>query len=126
MISFQGVLEHARDRSIEPDVWGSFNTADHIWPRNGRWSRQYGGEAPGLVRCNRSGEGIQTDEKLVLIELANLESRARAAASWVHERFAVAERTALETGASDPMEVALARQATVHATQDGAEANGGA
>jgi alkylation response protein AidB-like acyl-CoA dehydrogenase len=61
------------------------------------------------------------DSERFLIELANLEARARAAASWVHERFAAAERTALETGAADPTEVALARQATVHATQDGAD-----
>ena len=61
------------------------------------------------------------DSDRFLIELANLESRARAAASWVYERFAAAERTALETGTADPFEVALARQATVHATQDGAD-----
>ena len=49
-------------------------------------------------------------------------SRAPApAASWVRERFAAAERTALETGSADPTEIALARQATVHATQDGAD-----
>ena len=39
----------------------------------------------------------------------------------MRERFAAAEHTALETGAADPMEIALARQATVHATQDGAD-----
>jgi alkylation response protein AidB-like acyl-CoA dehydrogenase len=61
------------------------------------------------------------DSERFLIELANLESRARSAASWVRERFAVAEATALETGAADPTEVLLARQATVHATQDGAD-----
>ena len=61
------------------------------------------------------------DNERFLIELANLESRARAAASWVRERFAAAERTALETGSADPTEVLLARQATVHATQDGAD-----
>ncbi len=61
------------------------------------------------------------DSDRFLSELANLESRARSAASWVHERFAAAERTALETGSDDPTEVLLARQATVHATQDGAD-----
>ncbi len=61
------------------------------------------------------------DSERFLIELANLESRARAAAAWVHERFAAAERTAIETGAADPAEIALARQATVYATQDGAD-----
>jgi alkylation response protein AidB-like acyl-CoA dehydrogenase len=61
------------------------------------------------------------DSDRFLVELANLESRARAAASWVRERFAAAERTAIETGTADAFEVALARQATVHATQDGAD-----
>ena len=61
------------------------------------------------------------DSDRFLVALANLESRARSAASWVRERFAAAEHTALETGVADPMEVALARQATVHATQDGAD-----
>jgi indole-3-acetate monooxygenase len=61
------------------------------------------------------------DSERFFIELANLEARARSAAAWVHERFAVAERTAVETGTADPTEVLLARQATVHATQDGAD-----
>ena len=61
------------------------------------------------------------DSERFLVELANLEARARAASSWVYERFAAAERTALETGSADPTEVLLARQATVHATQDGAD-----
>jgi len=61
------------------------------------------------------------DSERFLIELANLEARARSASAWVHERFAAAERTAVETGSADPFEVALARQATVHATQDGAD-----
>ena len=61
------------------------------------------------------------DSERFLIELATLEGRARSAASWVRERFAAAEQTALATGAADPVEVALARQATVHATQDGAD-----
>ncbi len=64
--------------------------------------------------------GLRDSERF-LIELANLESRAQSAAAWVRERFAAAERTAIETGAADPKEVALARQATVHATQDGAD-----
>ena len=67
-----------------------------------------------------SSASLRDSEKF-LIELANLESRAQAAAAWVRERFAVAERTALETGSADPTEVLLARQATVHATQDGAD-----
>ena len=61
------------------------------------------------------------DSERFLIELANLESRARAAASWVRSGSRSAEATALETGAADPTEVLLARQATVHATQDGAD-----
>jgi alkylation response protein AidB-like acyl-CoA dehydrogenase len=61
------------------------------------------------------------DSEKFLVELATLESRARSAAAWVRERFAVAEQTALDTGAADPTEVALARQATVFATQDGAD-----
>jgi alkylation response protein AidB-like acyl-CoA dehydrogenase len=61
------------------------------------------------------------DSERFIIELANLEARARSAASWVRERFAAAEDTALETGHADPTEVAMARQATVHATQDGAD-----
>src|SRR5690606_23184855 len=40
--------------------------------------------------------------------------------AWVREAFGTAERTALATGSADPSELALARQATVHATQDGA------
>lgn len=56
-----------------------------------------------------------------LVALAALESRARAAASWVRETFAAAEATAVRTGAADPAEVALARQSTVHVTQDGAD-----
>jgi alkylation response protein AidB-like acyl-CoA dehydrogenase len=67
-----------------------------------------------------SSTALRESERF-LIELANLEARARAASAWVHERFAAAERTAIETGATDPLEVALARQATVHATQDGAD-----
>lgn len=55
-----------------------------------------------------------------LVALASLESRARAAASWAREAFATAEATAFRTGEADPTEVALARQSTVHATQDGA------
>lgn len=61
------------------------------------------------------------DSEHFLIELASLEARARSARSWVRERFAAAEHTALDTGVADPAEVALARQATVHATQDGAD-----
>jgi alkylation response protein AidB-like acyl-CoA dehydrogenase len=61
------------------------------------------------------------DREGFIVELANLEARARSAASWVHECFAQAEQTAFETGKADPFEVAMARQATVHATQDGAD-----
>jgi hypothetical protein len=67
-----------------------------------------------------SSTALRESERF-FIELANLESRARSAAAWVRERFAVAEHTAIETGAADPTEVLLARQATVHATQDGAD-----
>lgn len=56
-----------------------------------------------------------------LVALASLESRARSAACWVRESFATAEATAVRTGSADPAEVALARQSTVHATQDGAD-----
>jgi alkylation response protein AidB-like acyl-CoA dehydrogenase len=61
------------------------------------------------------------DSERFLVDLANLESRARSAAAWVRERFGAAEQTALETGHVDPNEAALARQATVFVTQDGAD-----
>jgi Acyl-CoA dehydrogenase, C-terminal domain len=55
-----------------------------------------------------------------VVALAGLEARARSAACWVRASFAAAEATAVRTGRVDPTEVALARQSTVHATQDGA------
>jgi alkylation response protein AidB-like acyl-CoA dehydrogenase len=60
------------------------------------------------------------EKESFLVALASLESRARAAACWVRDTFATAEATATRTGSADPGEVALARQSTVHATQDGA------
>jgi alkylation response protein AidB-like acyl-CoA dehydrogenase len=60
------------------------------------------------------------DKESFIIALANLESRARSAAAWVFDCFNGAERTAVRTGKADPTELALARQSTVHATQDGA------
>lgn len=61
------------------------------------------------------------EKESFLIALAELDARARAAAAWVREAFAIAEQTAIDTGTADPTELALARQATVHATQDGAD-----
>lgn len=60
------------------------------------------------------------EKESFLIALANLDARARSAASWVRESFAAAEATAIDTGEADPTELALARQSTVFATQDGA------
>jgi len=60
------------------------------------------------------------DKESFLLALAGLESRARSAACWVRDAFAAAEDTARHTGRADPTEIALARQSTVHATQDGA------
>jgi alkylation response protein AidB-like acyl-CoA dehydrogenase len=56
-----------------------------------------------------------------LLALTTLESRARSAAGWVRDTFATAEATAIRTGEANPKEVALARQSTVFATQDGAD-----
>lgn len=61
------------------------------------------------------------EKESFLVALATLDARARAAASWVRESFARAEQTAVTTGSADPTELALARQSTVHATQDGAD-----
>jgi alkylation response protein AidB-like acyl-CoA dehydrogenase len=61
------------------------------------------------------------EKESFLIALAGLESRARSAAGWVRDTFATAEATAVRTGRADAFEVALARQSTVHATQDGAD-----
>lgn len=60
------------------------------------------------------------EKESFLIALASLDARARAAAAWVREAFGTAEQTALDTGRANPIELALARQATVHATQEGA------
>ena len=60
------------------------------------------------------------EKESFLVALASLESRARSAACWVRDSFATAEATAIRTGHADSLEVALARQSTVHATQDGA------
>jgi alkylation response protein AidB-like acyl-CoA dehydrogenase len=60
------------------------------------------------------------EKESFVVALANLDARARSAAAWVRDSFATAEATAIETGQIDPTEVALARQSTVFATQDGA------
>lgn len=53
--------------------------------------------------------------------LGTLEGRARAAACWVREAYARAERFAEEHGRPDPRSVVDARQAVVHVTQEGAD-----
>jgi alkylation response protein AidB-like acyl-CoA dehydrogenase len=69
----------------------------------------------------RTGASAPLREKeSFLVALANLESRARSAATWVRECFATAEATVIRTGQADPTELAVARQSTVHTTQDGA------
>jgi alkylation response protein AidB-like acyl-CoA dehydrogenase len=60
------------------------------------------------------------EKESFVVALANLDARARSAAAWVRDSFATAEATAIETGQIDPTEVAVARQSTVFATQDGA------
>ncbi|MCY4195085.1 MAG: acyl-CoA dehydrogenase family protein [bacterium] len=54
-------------------------------------------------------------------EIGELESRFRAACCWLHDTFANAERTAAKTGAPDPTEALLTRQATAFITQEGAD-----
>ena len=54
-------------------------------------------------------------------EIGELESRFRAARCWLHDTFASAERTVIETGVVDPMEALLTRQATAYITQEGAD-----
>ncbi len=56
-----------------------------------------------------------------LVALGTLEGRARSAAAWVRESFARAEEAAGRTGKADPGLVHGLRQATAHATQDGAD-----
>ncbi|MCU1426304.1 MAG: acyl-CoA dehydrogenase [Actinomycetia bacterium] len=60
------------------------------------------------------------DSERFLHELGTLEGRYRAARAWVHEAFGDAQHAA-ETGTLTPHHVNLVRQATVHATQDGAD-----
>ena len=134
------------DYSIN-DVWVSANaTFDFFAPVRRRGSAAYELGVMGLTSAGHAGFALGVvrraldeltaiarakhrmgsasalrDSDRFLCELANLEARTRAAASWVRQRFAAAERTALETGSTDPTEVLLARQATVHATQDGAD-----
>ena len=134
------------DYSID-DVWVSSNaTFDFFAPVRRRGSEMYELGVMGLTSAGHAGFALgvvrraldeltaiarakqrmgssaaMRDSERFLIELAHLEARARSAASWVRERFAVAERTALETGTADATEVLLAREATVHATQDGAD-----
>ncbi len=55
-----------------------------------------------------------------LHELGTLEGRFRAARAWAYEAFCEAQRAA-ENGTLTPHHVNLVRQATVHATQDGAD-----
>jgi alkylation response protein AidB-like acyl-CoA dehydrogenase len=76
--------------------------------------------AIALTKARMGASAPLREKESFLIALADLESRARSAASWARETFAAAEATAIRTGAADPTEVALARQSTVHATQDGA------
>lgn len=74
----------------------------------------------GATKTRMGASGALRDSERFLIALADLDARARSAASWVRESFARAERTAVETGQVDTAELALARQATVHATHEGA------
>jgi alkylation response protein AidB-like acyl-CoA dehydrogenase len=60
------------------------------------------------------------DSERFLHELGTLEGRLRAASAWVHEAFADAQRAA-EAGAVTAHHVNVVRQATVHATQEGAD-----
>jgi alkylation response protein AidB-like acyl-CoA dehydrogenase len=60
------------------------------------------------------------DSDRFLYELGTLESRYRAARAWVHESFSDAQQAA-ENGTLTPAHITIVRQATVHATQDGAD-----
>jgi indole-3-acetate monooxygenase len=60
------------------------------------------------------------DSERFLHELGTLEGRYRAARAWVREAFADAQHAA-ENGTLTPGHVNVVRQATVHATQDGAD-----
>lgn len=53
--------------------------------------------------------------------LGNLESRYRASAAWTREAFGQMERTVVETGTPDPVEMNTARQATVFVTHEAAD-----
>lgn len=69
----------------------------------------------------RMGQGVLGDNERVQYELGVLESRAAAAAAWVHEAFSIAEHNITERVELDPLDSVRCRQATVFATQDGAE-----
>jgi alkylation response protein AidB-like acyl-CoA dehydrogenase len=74
-----------------------------------------------MTKARMGASAPLRDKESFLLALATLESRARSAACWVRDSFATAEATAIRTGQADPTEVALARQSTVFATQDGAD-----
>ena len=61
------------------------------------------------------------DSDLFLNSLGTLESRFRACASWSHEAFGKMEHTVVETGTPDPVEMNVARQATVFVTHEAAD-----
>ena len=67
------------------------------------------------------GQGVLGESERIQHELGRLESRAAAASAWVHETFTAAERNITDRGELDPLDSVRCRQATVHATQDGAE-----
>ena len=71
---------------------------------------------------HRMGEAAPLAESDRFVhEIGQLESRFRAARTWLHEVFATAERNVTETGQVDPADVILTRQATVFVTQEGAD-----
>jgi alkylation response protein AidB-like acyl-CoA dehydrogenase len=70
----------------------------------------------------RMGAGtFMKDSEAFLLKLGVLESRHRAATAWVRESFVALERSIVDNGEIDKTLYDQARQATVFATQDGAE-----
>ncbi len=67
-----------------------------------------------------AGSFLKDDERF-LHALGTLESRYRAIRSWTRDGFARLERAAVETGRLDLAGNVEVRQATVHATQEGAD-----
>jgi len=61
------------------------------------------------------------ESEYFLRELGTLEGRARAAKAWILESFSGLEEHVRATGECDPLLANEVRQATVHATQDGAD-----